>query len=44
MSSRPSGDPIQNAATAARAKGLRLLARMDFSKVSTEIVDKHPEW
>ncbi|KAF4469438.1 hypothetical protein FALBO_3658 [Fusarium albosuccineum] len=41
---RKSGDLIHDAITAAHSKGLRLLARMDFSKVSAEIAAKHPEW
>lgn len=44
LSGRASGDLIQDALEAARAKSLRLLARMDFSKVSAEIADKHPAW
>lgn len=44
LSARSTGDLIQDALEAARARNLRLLARMDFSKVSAEIADKHPEW
>ncbi|KAF6808004.1 hypothetical protein CPLU01_15728 [Colletotrichum plurivorum] len=39
-----SGDLIQDAMSAARSRGLRLLARMDFSKVSAEVAAEHPEW
>lgn len=41
---RPSGDLLGDALTAARARGVRLLARMDFSKVSAEIGRRHPDW
>jgi len=41
---RKSGDLISDALDAARSKGLRLLARMDFSKVSESTAAEHPEW
>ncbi|KAI3397502.1 hypothetical protein diail_10714 [Diaporthe ilicicola] len=44
LSARASGDLIQDALAAARARNLRLLARMDFSKVSAEIAEKNPAW
>ncbi|KAF6818695.1 hypothetical protein CMUS01_11876 [Colletotrichum musicola] len=44
VSQRQSGDPIQDAMSAARARGLWLLARIDFSKISAEVVAEHPEW
>lgn len=44
LSSRASGDLISDALTAARAHNLRLLARMDFSKVSAEVAGASPEW
>ncbi|KAJ4167423.1 hypothetical protein NW754_011238 [Fusarium falciforme] len=44
LSHRKSGDLILDAITVAHTKGMRLLARMDFSKVSAEIAAQHPEW
>ena len=44
VASRKSGDLIQDALHAAHSRGLRLLARMDFSKVSSERARDHPEW
>jgi len=41
---RPSGDIVGDAVRAARARGLRLLARMDFSKVLPHVAADHPEW
>jgi Hypothetical glycosyl hydrolase 6 len=41
---RPSGDLLGDAVRAAHARGLRIVARMDFSKVSTRIAAAHPEW
>jgi hypothetical protein len=44
LKKRPSEDLIGDAIQAARSRGLRLLARMDFSKVPAEIAAEHPEW
>lgn len=44
LSRRPSGDLIGDALDASHARGVRLLARMDFSKVSADIADEHPDW
>jgi hypothetical protein len=44
LAKRPSGDLLGDALQAAHARGIRLLARMDFSKVSTRIAAEHPEW
>jgi hypothetical protein len=44
LAERPSGDFVGDALAAARARGIRVLARMDFSKVSTEIGRRHPDW
>ncbi|KAF7192799.1 hypothetical protein HII31_05847 [Pseudocercospora fuligena] len=41
---RKSGDLIQDALQAAESRHLRLLARMDFSKVSAERAEEHPDW
>ncbi|MBG6238395.1 hypothetical protein IWX78_001367 [Mycetocola sp. CAN_C7] len=44
LAGRASGDLVGDAITAAHARGIRLLARMDFSKISPRIADEHPEW
>ncbi|STZ58237.1 family 10 glycosylhydrolase [Mycolicibacterium tokaiense] len=44
LDARPGGDLLGDAVEAAHARGLRLLARMDFSKVSQAIADAHPQW
>ncbi len=44
LDERPGGDLLGDAVEAAHARGLRLLARMDFSKVSLAIADAHPQW
>lgn len=44
LDGRPGGDLLGDAVEAAHARGLRLLARMDFSKVGLAIADAHPEW
>ncbi|KAM5342286.1 hypothetical protein ACJ41O_013252 [Fusarium nematophilum] len=44
VAQRDSGDLILDALGAARSNGLRLLARMDFSKVSAQVAAEHPEW
>jgi len=44
LSGRPGGDLLGDALEAAHRRGLRLMARMDFSKVSLAIADEHPEW
>jgi hypothetical protein len=44
LSQRPSGDLLGDAVAAAHARGVHLLARMDFSKVSTRIAAEHPDW
>ncbi|KAF1948533.1 hypothetical protein CC80DRAFT_556236 [Byssothecium circinans] len=41
---RASGDLIQDALDAAHGRGMRLLARMDFSKISAEVAQEHPDW
>ncbi|HEV7666347.1 MAG TPA: alpha-amylase family protein [Chloroflexota bacterium] len=44
LDQRPGGDLLGDALAGARARGLRLMARMDFSKVSARIAAEHPEW
>ncbi|NED99904.1 hypothetical protein G1H10_06955 [Phytoactinopolyspora halotolerans] len=44
LAQRPSGDLVGDAVAAAHARGVRLLARMDFSKVTQRIAAEHPEW
>ena len=44
LAGRPSGDLLGDAVRAAHARGVRILARMDFSKVSSRIAAEHPEW
>jgi hypothetical protein len=41
---RPSGDLIGDAVEAAHRRGIRVLSRMDFSKVASRIAAEHPEW
>ena len=41
---RASGDLVGDAVAAAHRRGLRVLARMDFSKVARPIAEAHPEW
>jgi hypothetical protein len=44
LAQRPGGDMLGDAVRGAHARGLRLVARMDFSKVSAKIAAEHPEW
>jgi hypothetical protein len=44
LTTRPGGDLVSDAVTAAHARGLRYLARMDFSKVLPEHAAAHPDW
>ncbi|MFL1378749.1 MULTISPECIES: hypothetical protein [unclassified Nocardiopsis] len=41
---RASGDLVGDALAAARRRGVRVLARMDFSKVDHRRAERHPEW
>ncbi|WP_191089821.1 alpha-amylase family protein [Nesterenkonia ebinurensis] len=41
---RPSGDLIGDAVTAAAERGIRVLSRMDFSKIDARRAEEHPEW
>ena len=44
LAARASGDLLGDALPAARRRGLHLLVRMDFSKVSSRIAGEHPDW
>lgn len=44
LAARPGGDLIGEAVAAAHARDIRLLARMDFSKVDPALADAHPDW
>jgi hypothetical protein len=44
LPSRPSGDLIGDAVAAAHGRGIRVIARLDFSKVAASIAGEHPEW
>jgi hypothetical protein len=44
LAQRRGGDLLGDAVRAAHARGVHLLARMDFSKVSARIAAEHPEW
>ena len=44
LAQRASGDLIRDALDATSARGMRLLARMDFSKVSNQTADQNPDW
>jgi len=44
LAERHSGDLVGDATAAAQARGVRVLARMDFSKVDAARAERHPEW
>lgn len=44
LSERPSADLLGDAVSAAHARGMRVMARMDFSKVARPIAEAHPDW
>ena len=44
LADRPSGDLTGDAVAAAHKRNIRLICRMDFSKVSSRIAAEHPEW
>ncbi|MEW1838413.1 alpha-amylase family protein [Nonomuraea angiospora] len=44
LADRPSGDLVGDAVAAARRRGVRVLARMDFSKIDHRRAEEHPEW
>ena len=44
LKERESGDFVGDALAAAKARHMRVLARMDFSKVSARVASEHPDW
>jgi hypothetical protein len=44
LAGRASGDLVGDAVAAARARGVRVLGRMDFSKIDARRAEEHPEW
>lgn len=44
LSERPSRDLVGDAVAAAHVRGVRIIARMDFSKVHSDIAEAHPDW
>ncbi|ROR72436.1 alpha-amylase family protein [Bogoriella caseilytica] len=44
LAERGSGDLIGDAVTAAARRGIRVLGRMDFSKIDARRAEEHPEW
>ena len=44
LSDRVGGDLLGDAVRSAHARGVRVMARMDFSKVYPALADNHPEW
>lgn len=44
LADRPSGDFLGDAVTAAERRGLRVIARLDLSKVSARVAAEHPDW
>ena len=41
---RPSGDLFGDAVEAGHRRGIKVMARMDFSKVNEAVADRHPDW
>ncbi|MDT0316964.1 alpha-amylase family protein [Streptomyces millisiae] len=44
LADRPGHDLLGEAVAAAHDRGVRLIGRLDFSKVQREIAEQHPEW
>ncbi|MGW7685517.1 alpha-amylase family protein [Kribbella sp. NPDC054772] len=44
LSERPSGDLVGDAVKAAARRGIRVMGRMDFSKIDERRAEAHPEW
>jgi Hypothetical glycosyl hydrolase 6/Beta-galactosidase trimerisation domain len=44
LAERPSGDLVGDAVAAAHARGIRVLSRLDFSKVHRDLAEQHPDW
>ncbi|MCZ2816345.1 alpha-amylase family protein [Modestobacter sp. VKM Ac-2984] len=44
LAGRASGDLFGDAVAAAKRRAVRVIARLDMSKVSSEIAEEHPDW
>lgn len=44
LSERRSGDLVGDAVAAAHARGIRVISRVDFSKVHRDVAEEHPDW
>jgi hypothetical protein len=44
LSARKSGDLVADAVEAAHRAGVRVIGRLDFSKLHQEIAERHPDW
>lgn len=44
LADRASGDLLGDAVSAAHRRGIRVVARMDFSKVTAEVASRYPDW
>jgi hypothetical protein len=44
LAERPSGDLVGDATAGAARRGIRVLGRMDFSKIDHRRAEEHPEW
>ncbi len=44
LAERPSGDLVADALQGAHARGLRLISRVDFSKLHADQYERHPDW
>jgi hypothetical protein len=44
LAERPSGDLVGDAVKAAAERGIRVMGRMDFSKIDHRRAEAHPEW
>ena len=44
LEDRPGGDLVKDTVESAHARGIRILGRMDFSKVQYPIAEANPEW
>jgi hypothetical protein len=44
LDKRPGGDLFGDAVAAGHKRGIRVMARMDFSKINEKVADRHPDW
>ncbi|MFI6674487.1 hypothetical protein [Kribbella sp. NPDC050470] len=44
LAERPSGDLVGDAVKAAARRGIRVMGRMDFSKIDRRRAEAHPDW